>query len=41
MKTLIARQFSPAEMEEIRKDLFRAKGNASITPRRTKSGTTP
>ncbi len=30
MKTLIARQFSPAEMEEIRKDLFRAKGNASI-----------
>lgn len=30
MKTLIARQFSPAEMEEIHKDLFRAKGNAAV-----------
>lgn len=30
MKTLITRQFSPAEMDEIRKDLFRAKGNAAV-----------
>lgn len=30
MRTMITRQFSPAEMEEIRKDLFRAKGNAAV-----------
>lgn len=30
MKTMITRQFSPAEMEEIRKDLFRANGNAAV-----------
>ena len=37
MKTLIARQFSPAEMEEIRKDLFRAKGNAKRVRRQRKT----
>lgn len=30
MRTLISRQFSPAEMEEIRKDLVRAKGKAAV-----------
>lgn len=30
MRTLIARQFSPAEMEEIRKDLVRAKGRVAV-----------
>lgn len=30
MRTMLKRQFSPAEMEEIRKDLFRARGNAAV-----------
>lgn len=30
MRTMIKRQFSPAEMEEICKDLFRARGNAAV-----------
>lgn len=30
MRTMLERQFSPAEMEEIRKDLFRARGNAAV-----------
>lgn len=30
MRTTITRQFSVAEMEEIRKDLFRAKGNVAV-----------
>lgn len=30
MRTYISRRFSAEEMEEIRKDLFRAKGNAAV-----------
>ena len=30
MRNYISRQFSAEEMEEIRKDLFRAKGNAAV-----------
>lgn len=30
MRNRIVRKFSPAEMKEIRSDLFRAKGNAAV-----------